>query len=407
MNAGKQIWFNPFHPEFRRDPYPLYHRLRAEEPVHWDPMGYWYLTRYADVAAALRDSRFSVDYRNWAKHEARFRGKTTGETSPLVDSHSKWLLFSDPPAHTRVRRIVASAFTADAAEKMRGRIAAIVDKLLDRVPDAQATEIIGDLAYPLPIMVISELLGVPDEDRETIKPLCEALIPSLSPFMPQDSVERASAAVVAFNAYLRDLAAARRAAPRDDLISEFVVAHDRDERLSEDELLALCVSLYLAGHETTIQLIGNGILTLLRHPDQLDRLREDRSLVRRAVEEMLRFESPVQITCRTALEDVEIGGQTIRKGEMATLSLGAANRDPERFPDPDRFDVGRHPNPHFGFGVGIHHCLGASLARVEAQVVLAALLGRYSRWELLTDSPEWLPRLLIRGLKELPVAFAP
>jgi pimeloyl-[acyl-carrier protein] synthase len=404
MTIGKKTWFNPFHPKFREDPYPSYHRLRAEEPVHWDPMGYWYLTRYADVVAVLRDNRFSVDYRNWEKHEARFRGRETGTRSPLVESHSRWLLFSDPPDHTRVRKAFASAFSADAAESMRGRIEAIVDRLLLDVEDPCATDVIRDLAYPLPIMVISHLLGVPDEDRDVIKPWCADLIPSLSPFMPAEHVERASDAVVSFYAYLRDLLASRRAAPRDDLLSVVVAAWDGGA-ISEDEALALCVSLYLAGHETTIQLIGNGVLTLLRNPDQLEALRSDPSLVRRAVEEMLRYESPVQITCRTALEDVEVAGQPVRKGEMVTLSLGAANRDPERFPDPDRFDVARHPNPHLGFGVGIHHCLGASLARVEAQVAIRTLVARYGRWTLKTESPEWLPTLLIRGLRSLPVAF--
>jgi pimeloyl-[acyl-carrier protein] synthase len=402
MKLGGRTWFNPFSTEFLEDPYPMYRRLREEEPIHPDPLGYWYVTRYADVVAILKDARFSADYTHWEKYEARFPRHAGATVGSLTASHAKTLLFIDPPDHTRIRKVIARAFTGDALVAFRSGIEEIVDSLLDAIENPEETDVIRDLAYPFPVLTISKILGVPASDCDLIKPWCSALVPALSPFIPIETRERANHATDQFNAYLRGLLRARRAEPRDDLLSALA----REENLSEDEAVALAVTLYIAGHETSKHMIGNGVLTLLRHPDQLELLRSDPSLVPRAVEEIFRYESPVQFTCRTALESARVGDQEIQKGEMVGLSFGAANRDPTQFPEPDRFDVTRQHNPHLAFGAGRHFCLGAILARIEGPIAFRKLLERYPRWRLRADAPKWNPLLLFRGLKELPVAFS-
>jgi cytochrome P450 len=402
--VSNALMFNPFIPEFREDPYPHYHAIREQDPIHWTFLSVWLVTRYADVVAILRDPRFSADPRNWNGYARRYlRGD--GEPGPLAKFHTKWLLGIDPPDHTRLRGLATRAFTPQAVERMRVRIQHLVDELFDRVEPTGAMDVIADLAYPLPLLVIADLLGVPREHCDRLKTWSFELNPSFDPLMPLDVFERVNQVVREMTEYFGDLIRRRREDPRDDLLSGLIAARDHDDRLSEEELLATCVLLFWAGHETTVNLLGNGILSLLRHPQALERLREDPSLVMPAVEEMLRFESPVQLTYRMALQDVEIHRRTIRQGQQVILALGAANRDPAQFPDPDRFDIERRDNHHVAFSYGIHFCLGAALARVQAHVAIRALVSRLDALTLATGVLEWNPNMLVRGLKALPVRF--
>jgi cytochrome P450 len=391
------VEFNPFLPEFIADPYPLYHRLRIEDPVHWSPMGFWVLTRYDDVTMALRDPRFGR-----AGFDELLRARF-GESGFDLS-----MLFRDPPDHTRLRMLVSKAFTPRVVEGLRPRIQQVVDGLLDAVHPARAMNVIADLAYPLPVTVICEMLGVPGGDRARFRQWSEAIARSLDAIaMPGDPeiVERGNAARRALADYFRALIAERRQAPRADLLSELIAAEEQGDRLSEPELLATCMLLFVAGHETTVNLIGNGLLALLRHPAELRRLREDPSLVERAVEELLRYDGPAQRTGRMPSVDVEIDGRTIRKGDLLLAVIGAANRDPAHFPEPDRLDLTRGDNHHLAFGWGIHFCLGASLARAEAQLAINTVLRRMPALALATSAPEWREASALRGLRALPVGW--
>jgi pimeloyl-[acyl-carrier protein] synthase len=395
--------FNPFLPEFREDPYPHYHAIREQDPVHWTFLSVWLMTRYADVVTVLKDARFSADPRNWEGYARRYlRG---GEPGPLARFHSKWLLGIDPPDHTRLRGLANRAFTPQAVERMRVRIQQFVDELFDRVEPAGRMDVIADLAYPLPLLVIADLLGVPRDHCDRLKTWSYDLNPSFDPLMPLDVFERVNDVVREMTEYFSDLIRRRREQPGDDLLSGLIAARDQNDRLSEEELLATVVLLFWAGHETTVNLLGNGILSLLRHPEAIEEVRANPSLATSAVEEMLRFESPVQLTYRMALQDVEWSGRTIRRGQQVVLALGAANRDPAEFPDPDRFDVARRDSRHVAFSHGIHFCLGAALARVQAQLAVRSLVARLDGLTLAAEHLEWNPNILVRGLKALPVQF--
>lgn len=399
--------FNPFLPEFHADPHRHYHAIRRHDPVHWSFLGVWLLTRHADIVTVLRDPRFSADPRRWTGYRGRYLRHTDGTPGPLASLHAKWLLGIDPPDHTRLRSLTNKAFTPQVAERMRPQIHRMVGRLLDRVAAAGTMDVIADLAYPLPLLVIAHMLGVPEDDCEQLRVWSLELNPSFDPLMPLDVLAHADRIVLEMNEYFRRQVRDRRRQPRDDLLSALVAAGDQGDHLSEDELLALCVLLFWAGHETTVNLIGNGVYTLLRHPAELARLREDASLAPSAVEEMLRFESPVQLTYRTAVQDLEYGGRQIGSGQQVILSLGAANRDPEAFPDPDRFDIGRRENHHVAFGYGIHFCVGAALARVQAQIAVTALLDRLRMPTLAPKPLEWHRNILVRGLTALPIVFEP
>ncbi|MCI0547428.1 MAG: cytochrome P450 [Candidatus Rokubacteria bacterium] len=394
--------FNPFDPAFIENPYPFFHALREEDPVHAHPMGFYVLTRYDDVMTLLRDSRFGK-----AAYEellaSRFGGNGGG--GAWVTSS---MLFKDPPDHTRLRTLVSKAFTPRVVETMRAHIQEIVDGLLDQVQARGRMDVISDLAYPLPVTVISEMLGVPPAESDSIKEWSLAIARSLDAIaMPvdQEVIQKGNAAFKALAAYFQDLATARRRAPRADLLSALIAAEEQGDKLSERELLATCILLYVAGHETTVNLIGNGVLALLRHPAELRRLAANPGLAPGAVEELLRYDGPVQRTGRIASTDVEIGGKTIPKGTLVLGLLGAANRDPAHFPEPDRLDLERADNRHLAFGLGIHFCLGAPLARLEGQMAFATLLRRCPRLELATPSPTWRSSATLRGLTALPVSF--
>jgi hypothetical protein len=403
--VADQPAFNPFLPEFREDPYRFFRSVRQQDPVHWTFLSFWLVTRYADVVRALRDPRFSADPRNWSGYAQRYR-LSDGEPGPLAQFHSKWLLGIDPPDHTRLRRLASSAFTPLAVERMRPRVQRIVDDLFARVSPAGRMDVIADVAYPLPVLVIADMLGVPPEDAEPLMAWSRDLSPSFDPLMPRAAFERANAVIRTMTDYFSRLIDTRRTTPTNDLLSAFIAARDQGDRLSDEELLATCILLFFAGHETTVNLIGNGVLTLLRHPRELDRLRADPALIAPAVEEMLRFESPVQLTYRMALEDVELGGRRIERGQQVALAIGAANRDPARFDDPDAFEVARRDNHHIAFGFGIHYCFGAPLARLQAQIVVRALIDRMPSIGLEDASVSWRPNIVLRGLQALPVRFA-
>jgi cytochrome P450 len=404
------VSFNPFDPVFRRDPVPSYHRLREEDPTHHSPLGVWVFTRYADCLAVLRHPHASSDARNSSSFQDFFETLNGEDAEALSDMRRlRPFLFMDPPDHTRLRGLVAKAFTPRVVDGLRPRVQQLVDDLLDAVADRGEMELIEDLAYPLPVRVISEMLGVPPEDHETFKSWSRELARSLDPdfMVPADVLERRRQAVLAFNDYFRDLIAERRARPRQDLLSALIAAEDEGHRLTEDELLSTCTLLLVAGHETTVNLIGNGALALLRHPDQLARWRDDPSLARSGVEELLRYDPPVTMTARIALEDIEVGGTTVETGGQVILLLGAANRDPAQFPDPDRLDLARGQNHHLAFGHGIHFCLGAPLARVEGQVALSALMQRFPDLGLAADEPDYKENIVLRGLDKLPLRFTP
>src|SRR5438067_3076590 len=365
----------PDHPllvQFRDNPYPLYRHLHATAPVQWnDVLEAWTLARYADVMFSLTDPRFSAD-----------------RSIQPVDSSwvAKSMLVSDPPDHTRLRALVQKAFTPRMIDQLRPRIIAIIGELLDRIAERDGQfDLIADLAYPLPVVVIAELLGVPPEDRSVFHEWSALLAASLDPLVSPELMQRVLPAREALHTYLRGIIAERRREPKSDLISALVSVEERGDTLSEPELVVMCTLLLIAGHETTVNLIGNGTLALLEHPGQLERLRADPSLIGSAIEELLRFDSPVQLTGRIAAEQIQIDGQTISAGAWVLPLLGAANRDPAQFAEPDVLDLGRNPNSHVAFGRGIHFCLGAPLARLEAEVAIGMLVRKFKNLRLAAE----------------------
>jgi cytochrome P450 len=393
---------DPFPPEYRADPYPLYDWVRENDPVHRAPDGNWVLVRYADASFVLRDPRFSNNP-SWLGPEAMAQGST----SPIRVAGSRVMMFLDPPDHTRLRSLVSKAFTPKVVEGLRPRIQTLVDEALDAVAEQGEMDVLADLGYPLPTIVICELLGVPVEDRELFKDWSADASRLLDGHLPPDVETRGLAATMQLAQYFTDLVQKRKADPRDDLLSAMIAAEEGGQRLTHEELLTTSTLLLLAGFETTMNLVGNGVLMLLQHPAELDRLRADPTLDRPAVEELLRFEGPVHVTARIATTDVEVGGQLIRKGEQAAVVLAAANRDPDQFPDPNRLDVGRADNRHLAFAAGAHYCLGAALARIEARAAIATLVRRFPDLALVTTEPQWRDHFVIRGLKELRVRFTP
>jgi cytochrome P450 len=389
-------------PEIRDDPYPHYARLREEEPVHRGALGELMLTRYADVAFSLTDPRFSNDVR--ITELFRQRMAMLGEKAAELDSTFS-MIGMDPPDHTRLRRLVQKGFTPRSVEALRPRIEQLVDELLEAAEPEGEMDLIGQFAYPLPITVICELLGVPVSDQALFHELTEQMIDDSGTLEDERAtMELGFEARMEMQRYMADLARERRARPRDDLMSALVAVEQAGDQLDERELVETAMLLLIAGHVTTVNLIGNGTLALLRHPDELRRMRDDPSIARAGVEELLRYDGPVHGASRAVLEDVELHGTTLRRGDLVIAQLASANRDPERFPDPDHVDLGRPDNRHFAFGKGIHFCLGAPLARTEGQIAIPALLRRFPGLELVTDRPRWTGSFL-RGLEELRVGW--
>jgi cytochrome P450 len=394
-------------PAFVADPYPVYDRLRAEAPVYRsEAVGAWLLTRYDDVAATLKDPRRFSSRGRFSAVLDRLEPDQRPRFRPLEEHFAVGLLGSDPPDHSRLRGLINRAFTPRVVEALRPRVQEIVDDLLDAAHDRGGMDAIADFAYPLPATVIAELLGAPPDTLDDFKRWSDGILSFQGTGQTTtDTLDRAQRDLSEMRAFLSELLELRRRTPADDLLSRMVAAEADGDKLSSAELLTTCVTLLTAGHETTTNLIGNGLLALLRHPDQLRRLRDDPSLMPTAVEEMLRFESPLQRNPRRIAEDLELGGRTLRRGDFVLQVLGAANRDPARFPDPHRFDIARQPNRHLAFGHGIHFCLGAPLARIEAPIALGTLLRRFPDLRLAADHAEWQPHGLLRAQKRLPVAF--
>jgi cytochrome P450 len=391
--------FDPFDARHRADPFPAYRALLEQAPVWWnEKFGEWVFSRYADCEAILRDPRWSSNPEHLSH---RIELGAMDLRSAMRDIDAGVLLFMDPPDHTRLRRLVSQAFTPRSVERLRSRIQELVDGILDEMAGQSEVELMSTLAYPLPVIVICQMLGVPAEDRALFGPWSSAASRLLDGDVDMDTANRGVVAVMQLISYLNDLFDERRRQPRDDLLSALLAAEEEGDKLSEAELRTVVVLLFIAGHETTMNLIGNGTLALLRHPDQLARLREDPGLDAAAVEELLRYDGPVHFTARVATEDMEVGGQHVPKGWQAVTVLAAANRDPARFDDPDRLDVGRPDNRHLTFSSGIHHCLGAALARVEGQVAIGSLVRRFPDLTLADPDPPYRDHVVLRGLQEL------
>jgi cytochrome P450 len=407
--AGRPV-FDPFDPKWASDPFPLYAELRERAPIHRNELGFWVVARHADCLAVLRDRRSSSDSLNVATGgmPEGFRRAPEGEDAVAEAMlEMRPFLFRDPPDHTRLRGLVSKAFTPRVVESLRARTQDIVNELLDAALAVGEVDLVDAFAYPLPVRVICDLLGVSVDDQERFKEWSHALARGLDPdFLLTDEVVAArERAVMQFAQYFFELLADRRAHPGDDLLSGLVRAEDEGSVLTEAELLSTCILLLVAGHETTVNLIAGGTLALLQQPDQLARLRDDPAVARPGVEELLRYVSPVQLTGRAMIEDFELGDVTFEAGDFVMLLVASANHDPHPFPEPERLDLERNPNNHLGFGFGIHHCLGAPLARMEAQVALTTLVRRVPDLALATDAVTYKHNIVLRGMEALPVSL--
>jgi cytochrome P450 len=395
--------FIPSDPGFVADPYPAYAALREAGRVQFDERSdHWLVPHHADVGALLRDRRFGRTYLHVATHAEMGRPEEPAHLEPFWHLIRNGMLDREPPDHTRLRRLVAKAFTPRTVERMRGRVQAVVDRLVDRIAEAGGGDLVADLAEPLSVTVVADLLGVPEPDRPLLRPW-SAQICGMYEVNPSEEAGRvASRAATEFSAYLRGLSRERRTRPADDLVTALTQVVDGGDQLTEDELIGTCVLLLNAGHEATVNTTGIGWWQLFRHPGQLARLRGDPSLLPRAVDELLRFDTPLQMFERWVLEDVELFGVRVPKGAELGLLFGSANRDPAVFDDPDRLDLGRDPNPHLSFGAGAHYCLGAPLGRLELELSFGTLLRRLPRMAPAED-PSWKPTYVLRGLEALRV----
>jgi cytochrome P450 len=403
--TGEPVIFNPFEPGFFDDPYRQYQALREHDPVHRSPLEVWVLFRYDDIVGILRDSSLSVQVDN-ATPTARMQMFAEQAPAGAQERGGHSILNVDPPDHTRLRRLVSKAFTPKMVHELRPRIQELVDDALDAMAKRGQADVISDLAFPLPFTVISEMLGMPDGNRDEVRGWSHTLTKTLDPILSPEEVQAALTAADNMLAHVQDVLAWKRDHPADDLLTGLLAAEDEGDRLSEEELLDQVLLLYVAGHETTVNLIGNATLALLGHPDQLARLRSDPDLDGGAVEELLRYDSPVQFSRRITTADLEVHGKTVPAGTFMLTCLGSANHDEDRWgPAADRLDITRpDAGQHMSFGNGIHHCLGSSLARTEAQVAIGALVRRFPDLAL-AGAPERNARVVLRGLESLPVTF--
>lgn len=398
---GGDLLFDPRDPGMRADPYPYYHRLRKTDPIHRSPFGYWVLSRHQDVDVIMRDSRSRSDFPHdeaWARH----RG---GPEGAIVRSTMQWMMMTDGAAHRRLRTLMGQVFTARAVQRLHPHIAAVIDGLIDQIGEGEV-DLVQDFALPLPIMVIGELLGIPRADQGQCRAWTDWIGHVIDPIVTPDMQAAMNQAAAEFSVYLAGQVRLRRANPGRDLLSSLVAMGDNGDRLTDDEIVANVLLLFNAGHETTVNMIGNGMLALLKHPDQMALLRENPDSLSQAVEELIRYDSPVQISARIMAADLPLGETTIPAGSKVMLIYGAANRDPARYTDPDRLDLTRTGVKSLAFGGGPHFCMGAPLARLEIGMAFTALLERYQSIELAAGELSWRPNFNLRGLNELPLKLS-
>jgi unspecific monooxygenase len=401
-----ELGYEPGSPAFIADPYPVLARLRADHPVILDPAtDQWLVSRFADVGALLRDRRLGRSYVHVATHEDFGRTPPPAWQAPFHDSLRVQLIDMEPPDHTRLRRLVSTAFTPRTVEGLRPRVTELVDGLVGAARERGEFDLLADVIERLPVAVIAELLGIPAADRPLLRPWSADMTLMFELARSEDDERRAVRATVEFSDYLRGVVRERRRSPGDDLLSQLVQVGEAGDRLSEDELIATAILLLNAGHEASVNGAANAWWTLFRHPDALAALRSDPGLVPTAVEELLRYDTPAPMFERWVLEEIELHGVTIPRGQELALLFASANRDPAAFTNPDGLILDRSPNPHLAFGAGIHYCLGAPLARLELAILFQAILERLPTLELVAE-PAWKPRFVLRGLQALPVRIA-
>ncbi|MFG3047234.1 cytochrome P450 [Streptomyces sp. NPDC048241] len=395
--------FDPWSAEFLADPYPAYAELRASgRVIRYDPTDQWLVPHHADVSALLRDRRLGRTYQHRFTHEEFGRTAPSPDHEPFHTLNDHGMLDLEPPDHTRIRRLVSKAFTPRTVERLRGYVHGLADSLVADLVAAGGGDLLADVAEPLPVAVIAELLGIPEADRAPLRPWSADICGMYELNPPPEVAARAVRASVEFSEYLRDLIAARRSAPRDDLISALIAAHDEGDRLTEQEMISTAVLLLNAGHEATVNATTNGWLALFDHPNQLALLRADLTLVPTAVEELLRYDTPLQLFERWVLDDIELAGTTIPRGAELALLFGSANHDEAVFTDPTRLDLSRRDNPHISFSAGTHYCIGAALARLELTASMKSLLTQAPTLTL-TSPPPRKPGFVMRGLEKLEV----
>jgi hypothetical protein len=395
--------YNPSHPEVLADPFPLYSRMRDEDPVHWcAPLKAWVVTRYDDVRAICLDPAMSSD--RLRPFFAKLPSAEAGRIAELIRYLTLWMVFRDPPDHTRLRRLASKVFHVRSMHALRPNIEALTGWLLERAGEREAIDFIDDFAGPLPGLVIMDMLGVPREELATVKRLSDEMALFIgSARQSAEKYARAEAATRDMAALFRQLIAERRGKPRDDLLSELVRLEDEGDRLTEDELVATCILLLFAGHETTTHHLANGLLALLRFPAEAQRLRREPRLAPAAVEELLRYDGPIGAQVRIVQRAHELHGKTLKQGDRVFILMNSANRDPRAYPDPDSVQLDRNGPAHLTFGFGAHICLGFPLARLEGQVALPAVLQRWRKIELATDRLEWIDSMVLRGMKAMPL----
>lgn len=400
---GNEPLFNARDPRLRTDPYPLYKRLRDAEPVHRTPYGHWVVSGYDEVAAILRKPELSSEY----PQDPKWAAQRGGQDSPIVQATRSWMLMRDGEAHRRLRGLANPVFTARAIRETAPRMTGIVHRIMDEMGDGRDVDLIGSLAALVPVTVFCGLGGLPVEDRDLCRKWTDALGHVIDPATDDTTRRAMNDAAEEFGAYIAEHLARRRADPRDDIISRLLLADFDGGKLSDDEIIANVMMFFMGGHETTVNLIGNGMLALLRHPDQLRALRAEPGLVDNAVEELLRYDAPIQLVARITTGDIEVGGVPIPAGAKVMVLLGAANRDPRRYADPDRLDLRRADIRPLSFGGGPHYCIGALLAKAEARLVFTELLRRHRDIRPAREDVVWRPQVNIRGLRELRVDLIP
>jgi len=405
--SAQSLRFNLFDSKFNANPYPTYHRLREEDPVHRYLIGGdWIVTRYADVKAVLKSGCVRTDDRPKSIQERnKYFLHKEKNLDILAYTTSRFLFYMNPPDHTRLRGLVGKGFSSIVVERMRPHIQEIVDELLDKVRHKGSMDIVAELASPLSVSVISKLLGIPKEAQQQLHQWTNVLSRILDPLVSLKEYEAMNQATEEIQEYLRTLIAEREKEPQEDFISNLIAAKDQSDRLSQKDLLAICTLLFGAGEETTGNTIGNGMLALLQHPNQMEQLKREPTMIQSAVEEVIRYDSAIQMLTRIATDNLEIGNQTIKAGEKIVLCLGAANRDPAQFPNPDELNINREQNHHLAFADGIHYCLGGALARVETQIAINTLIQTFPDLKLASNKLEWKKSIVIRGLKSLSVSF--